>query len=394
MAKNIIEGEQTQEKKSARIVTSEGNTIDKIRIFHDAVGIIMVQADYGKLKEGNTAKERRAGMYTLSCRFLNRSQRMEYQRLNAEDPNKAKEYAARQAYPMHVDDKTFHNKNTTINGRKVDYINLEKLTAEKLDEKSKHLAGSWQLSFGQKGKEDTTFIGILNTQERAMICHRCEVEINKNGNIVGLGEPLTMADIAARVEKRILEHRKAQDMKFETAKNVDWKKLFSTHQLPEGAKLQNVHFSQAKNDPDRIWISGKVNGVEIFALLTPNETAAVRNKIITLAQAATVNKEFFTKIKEIVTPIATTMSAAVKAVVDRASSPSAKAFTPEQVKVLNDYASNVESPEDRLKVFNDVWLQAKLELSGVNEAWVEDAHQELNDLAEGIIREEQHLIKR
>ena len=301
MAMKIIEGEQTQEKKSAQIVTSEGNTIDKIRIFHDAAGIIMVQADYGKLQEGKTAKERRAGIYTLACRFLNSSQRKEYQRLNAKDPNKAKEYAARQAYPMHVDDAAFHNKAAIINGRKVDYIMLEKLEANKLSEDKKHLAGSWQLSFGQKGKEDTTFIGILNAQERAMICHRCEVEINKNGNIVGLGEPLTMADIAARVEKRILEHRKAKDMKFETAKNVDWKKLLSTHQLPKEAKLQNVHFSQAKNDPDRIWISGKVNGIEIFALLTPNETAAVRNKIITLEQAATVNKEFFTKIKEIVT---------------------------------------------------------------------------------------------
>ena len=411
MAKKIIEGEQpkvadktgsqgetrqeqTQEKKSAQIVTSEGNTIDKIRIFHDAAGIIMVQADYGKLQEGKTAKERRAGIYTLSCRFLNPSQRKEYQRLNAKDPNKAKEYAARQAYPMHVDDAAFHKKAATINGRKVDYIILEKLEANKLSVDKKHLAGSWQLSFGQKGKEDTTFIGILNAQERAMICHRCEVEINKNGNIVGLGEPLTMADIAARVEKRILEHRKAKDMKFETAKNVDWKKLLSTHQLPEGAKLQNVHFSQAKNDPDRIWISGKVNGIEIFALLTPNETAAVRNKIITLEQAATVNKEFYTKIKEIVKPIASNISAAVKAVVDRASSPSAKAFTPEQVKVLNEYASNAESPEDRLKVFNDVWVQAKTELSGVNEAWVKDAHQELNDLAGGVIREEQNTIKR
>ena len=191
-----------------------------------------------------------------------------------------------------------------------------------------------------------------------------------------------------------MEQRKAQDMKFESAKNVDWKKLLSTHQLPEGAKLRNVHFSQAKNDPDRIWISGKVNGVEIFALLTPNETAAVRNKIITLEQAAKVNKEFYTKIKEIVKPIASNISAAVKAVVDRASSPSAKAFTPEQVKVLNEYASNAESPEDRLKVFNDVWVQAKTELSGVNEAWVKDAHQELNDLAGGVIREEQYTIKR
>lgn len=394
MAKNIIEGEQTQEKKSARVVTSEGNTIDKIRIFHDAAGIIMVQADYGKLQEGNTAKERRAGMYTLSGRFLDRWQRKEYQRLNAEDPNKAKEYAARQAYPMHVDDAAFHKKAATINGRKVDYINLEKLTAEKLDEKSKHLAGSWQLSFGKMGKEDTTFKGILNAEERAMICHRCEVELDKNGNIIGFGDPLTMAEIAARVEKRVLDYRKAKDMKFETAKKVNWNKLLSTHQLPEGAKLQNVHFSQAKSDPDRIWISGKVNGVEIFALLTPNETAAVRNKIITLEQAATVNKEFFAKIKNIVTPFASTMSAAVKAVVDRASSPSAKAFTPEQVKVLNDYASNTESPEDRQKVFNDVWVQAKTELSGVNEAWVKDAHQELNDLAGGVIREERNVIKR
>lgn len=47
--------EQAQEKKSGKIVTTEGNVIDKIRIYQDVIGVTEVQAEYGKLCEGKIA---------------------------------------------------------------------------------------------------------------------------------------------------------------------------------------------------------------------------------------------------------------------------------------------------------------------------------------------------
>lgn len=386
--------EQTQEKKSARIVTSEGNTIDKIRIYQDVIGVTAVQAEYGKLREGETAEERRAGMRTLLSRFLTPEQSKEYQRLYKEDPNKAKEYAVRQAYPMHVDDAAFHKRDTTINGHKVDYIILEKLKGEELPEDKKHLAGLWQLSFGEKGKLDTRFIGILNKDELASIAHRADVTVDSKGKIMSIGGPMSMADIAAKVENRVRDYRQSQEMKLQSAQKVDWNKLLSTHKLPEGVSLTNIHFAQSKDDPDRVWLTGKANGIKVFTLLTKDETTALRNKIITLEQAATVNKGFREKVMSIVAPVATSISAAVKAVVDRASSPTAKSFTPEQVKTLNSFAADAENPEERQKVFDNVWENCKEKLAGINEAWAKDAHQELNDLAEGIVRTEQQGMKR
>lgn len=386
--------EQTHEKKSARIVTTEGNTIDKIRIYQDVIGVTAVQAEYGKLREGETAEERRAGMRTLFSRFLTPEQSKEYQRLYKEDPNKAKEYAVRQAYPMHVDDAAFHKRDTTINGHKVDYIILEKLKGEELPEDKKHLAGLWQLSFGEKGKLDTRFIGILNKDELASIVHRADVTLDRKGNIESIGDPMSMADIAAKVENRVRDYRQSQEMKLQSAQKVDWNKLLSTHKLPEGVSLTNIHFAPSKDDPDRVWLSGKANGIKVFTLLTKDETTAVRNKIITLEQAATVNKGFREKVMSIAAPVATSISAAAQAVVDRASSPSAKSFTPEQVKVLNSFAADAEKPEERQKVFDNVWENAKDKLTGINEAWLKDAHQELNDLAEGIVRSEQQGLKR
>lgn len=385
--------EQTLEKKSARIVTTEGNIMDKVRVFQNDAGATMVQAEYGKLREGKTAEERRAGMRLLMSRPLTSEQGKVYQDLYKEDPNKAKEYAVRQAYPMFVDDAAFHKRDTTINGRKVDYIILEKLKEEELPEDKKHLAGLWQLSFGEKGKLDTRFICILNKDELASIVHRADVKVDGKGKIESIGSPMSMADIAAKVEKRVRDYRQAQEIKLESAQKVDWNKLLSTHKLPEGVSLTNIYFAQSKDDPDRVWLTGKANGIKVFTLLTPDETTAVRNKILTLEQAATVNKGFREKVMSIAAPVATSISAAVKAVVDRVSSPSAKAFSPEQVKVLNSFAADAESPEERQKVFDDVWVNAKDKLTGVNEAWVKDAHQELNDLAEGIVRTEQQGLK-
>ncbi len=386
--------EQAQEKKSAGIVTTEGNTIDKIRIFQKD-GATMVQADYGKLKEGKTSEERRANMRTQISRELTPEQSKEYQRLAAEDPAKAKDYAVRVGYPMHVDDAAFHLKDTEVNGRKVNYIILEKLSADKLNEKNKHLAGSWQLSFGVKDHPETRFFGILNKEDLASIRHRAEVTLDDKGKVKTVGAPLTLADIAGRVESRVMAQRQANEAKVESAQKVDWNKLLSTYKLPEGATLTALRFAPSKDNPDRVWLNGKANGIEVFALLSKNETTAVKNKLLTLEQAAAVNKEFRTKVNSIVAPAkAVSMGDAVNAVIDRASDPAAKAFTPEQVKVLNDFAADAKTPEERQKIFDGVWAGAQAKLAGVNEAWLKDAHQELNDLAEGAVREEQQSMKR
>lgn len=386
--------EQTQEKKSARIVTTEGNIMDKVRVFQNEAGATTVQAEYGKLREGKTAEERRAGMRILMSRPLTPEQGKVYQDLYKEDPNKAKEYAVRQAYPMFVDDAAFHKRDTTVNDRKVDYIILEKLKAEDLPKENKHLAGQWQLSFGQKGMLDTRFFGILNREELAMIRNRAEVTFDEKGQIKSIGRPMTMADIAGRVENRSLSQRQAKAAKLESVQKIDWNKLLEKNKLPEGVALTNLRFSPVKDNPDQVWLSGKANGIEVGGMLTTNETTAVRNKILTLEQAATLNFSIREKVKAIAAPVASiSLGEAVKAVVARASSPSAKSFTPEQLKVLNDYASSSE-PEERQKAFGEVWDAAKDELKSVNEAWVKDAHQELKDLAEGVVRSEQQGMKR
>ena len=211
--KGSVESQKTESEKTQEnhhrvaMTTTEGNTIDKIRIFQED-NATKVQADYGKLKpDAETTEEKRAGMRTLLSRELSPEQAKEYQRLYADDPAKAKEYAVKSAYPMHVDDAKFHQKDTEINGRKVNYIVLEKLDAEKLNENSKHLAGQWQLSFGEKGNTDSRFFGLLNKEELASIRHRAEVTLDEHDQVKNVGKPLTMADIAAKVENRVVAQR-------------------------------------------------------------------------------------------------------------------------------------------------------------------------------------------
>ena len=410
MAKKKIENEQPQaaveggsqepnvkaeEQKTPKsgIVTTEGNTIDKIRIFQKD-GATMVQADYGKINAaGKTAEERRANMRTQISRELTPDQAKEYQRLYAEDPAKAKDYAVRAAYPMHVDDAAFHLKDTTVNGRKVDYIVLEKLTADKLSEGNKHLAGSWQLSFGEKGNKDSRFYGILNKEDLASIRHRAEVTLDDKGQVKSIGAPLSMADIAGRVEQRVTAQRQANEAKLGAAQKVDWSKF----KFPEGANVTGLRYAPAKDNPDRVWLNGKVNGIEVFGLLSKNETTAVKNKMATLEQAGAANKEFRQKVMDIVAPKqGVTEDAAVKVLIDRASDSTAKSFTADQRDTLMTFAAGADTPEDREKVFDGLWEKAESALkdAGVNEAWQKDAHDELKDLAHGAVRDEQQGLKR
>ena len=84
---------------------------------------------------------------------------------------------------------------------------------------------------------------------------------------------------------------------------------------------------------------------------------------------------------------------------DRASDSTARNFSPEQLKTLNDFAAGAETPDKRAKVFDGfdgLWEKAasQLKSAGVNDAWQKDAHNELKDLAEGIVRSEAQGLKR
>lgn len=373
-----VKAEELKAPKSG-IVTTEGNIIDKIRIFEDDGGATKVQIDYGKLnREAKTVEERRAGMHTLISRELSPEQAKEYQRLHDENPAQAKEYAVRAAYPMHVDDAAFHQKDTTINGRHVNYIILERIP----DEDNKR--SKWKLAFGEKDNKESRFFGYLNREELASIKQRAEVTIDPKGQVTHIGAPLTMADIAGRVEQRVLALREA-------------KEAWSKFKFPEGAKVTSLRYAPSK-DPDRVWINGKANGIEVFGLLTKEETTAVKTKLATLEQVAAANKDFSDKVKAIVAPVEAktiTEDAAVKAIIARAGDKTAKAFTAEQRNTLLGFASGAETPEARMKVFDDLFAKAEPELKKVpNENWVEDTHAELKELSEGIVRSEQQGLKR
>ncbi len=394
-SENRVEKAAEQKSKQSGIVTSEGNTLDKIRIFQKG-DTTMVQADYGKLNAaGKTSEERRANMRTQISRPLTAEQSAEYQRLSKESPAQAKEYAARAAYPMHVDDAAFHQKDTEINGRHVNYIVLEKLDASKLSDANKHLAGAWQLSFGEKDNKDSRFFGILNKEELASIRHRAEVTLDNKGQVVKVGKPLSMADIAGRFEQRVNAQREAAAAKVESAQKFDWSK----YKFPEGATVTGLHPGKVKDDPDRLWLNGTVNGIKVSGLLSKDETTAVKNKMATLEQVGAANKVFSQKVKNIVAAsksVGVTEDAAVKAIIDRASDKNAKSFTPEQRDVLMRFSGSAELPDAREKAFEGLWEKAETALkdAGVNEAWQKDAHDELKDLAQGVVREEGQGMKR
>lgn len=421
-----------EQTPKAKVTTTEGNTIDRIRIFQkdDAT---MVQADYGKLNpEGKTSEEKRAGMRTQMSRELTPEQAKTYQDLYSKDPVQAKEYAVKTAYPMHVDDAAFHQKNANINGRDVNYITIEKITEDTLllnalrkdgvdvDHMNKEqrsnlissmtpeakdmalkgsegLVGKWQMAFGEKGNKESRFYGIMNAEDLASIRHRAEVTLDEKGQVKSIGKPMTMADIAGRMEQRVQAQRQTNGERLDAAQKVDWSK----YKLPSAANITGLRYSAAKDNPDRVWLSGKVNGIEVVSLLSKNETTAVKNRLATLEQVAAANRDFHKKALDIVGPdqkqeANVKEDAAVKAIIDRASDSSARNFSPEQMKTLNDFAAGAETPDERANVFAGLWEKAESQLkaAGVNDAWQEDAHNELKDLAEGVVRSEAQGLKR
>ncbi len=384
--KQEVPAAQEAKKAHVAIQTTEGRTLDSISVYQDK-GAAMVKASYGKINpDGKDAAEKRKDMQPLMHRALTPAQAAEFQRLGGVYSEKALDYAARVAFPMHVDDAAYHKKDVVINDRPVNYIIIEKLKEEKLKEENKHLAGSYQMSFGIKGDKETRFFGLLNSEEIAMLRHRAEVHLDKDGKVKSLGAPLTLAAIAARVEQRVMAQRQAKSEKTNAAKAVKW----DNYKLPEGAKVDKLRWAPSK-DPDRVWLNGVVNGMEVRGLLSKNESTAVREGFATKEQVLMANRDLSDKVKTVLgiaTAVAVTEDAAVKAVVERATDKNAKAFTPEQYKTLNEFAAGQETPEGRKEVFDSLMEKAAPQLEGVNPKWVEDVQHELDDLAEGVERDQ------
>lgn len=382
-----------EDKKRAvvSITTTEGRTLDSVSVYYESDGP-KVSASYGKLNpEGKTFQEKRAGMSRLMSRSLTPEQAQKFMNEGGVNSQKALENVARAAFPMHVDDAAYHKKDTQINGRPVNYINIEKLDEKNLKEEYKHLAGEMRLSFGVKGDTSTRFLGLLNKEEKAMLRNRSEVVLDKDGKVKALGAPLTLAEIAGRVEQRVLAQRQARDQKTNDAKAVHWDKF----KLPEGANVEKLRWFPTQ-DPNCIRLTGVVNNMPVSGLLSKNESTAVREKMATMKQAMAANNELSKKVKGIVA-IAKAGQAAdnvVKMIVDRASDKSAKSFTPEQTKAIKEFAAGSESVEDRKALFGSLMDKAAPQLEGVNPKWVDNVREELNDLAEGREREQSQGISR
>ena len=215
---------------------------------------------------------------------------------------------------------------------------------------------------------------------------RCVREQVLNGNTVKIEN---LAIFKATVEANALE--KLYDAEQDKTASA------TIGTLPEGANVTSLRYSNAKDHPDNVWLKGKVNGIDVFGLLSTNETTAVRNKLATLDQVAAANKDFSQKVADIVSGKQQGVSEndAVKAIVDRASDSTAKAFTPEQVGYITKFLGDIDG-DGRMDVAEELWGKAKndLDAKAVNSAWQEDAHNELKDLAQGILRSEQQLLKR
>ena len=382
-----------EQSKAARvtITTTAGKTINNVNVFGDKE--LKVGIAYGTIDPEAKGKEKYKDMKNQMSRSLTEAQAARFISLGGMQSEKALEYAAKAAFPMFVDDKKFKETHTQVNGRDVNYIVVKKLTKEDLgqtpeeQEANKHLEGRWQLSMGIKDDKSSRFVGLMSSEEVAMLRHRAEPILDKDGKIKGFGAPVTLADIAAKVENRVLARRNEREANTKAAKSINWGK----YAIPEGANVEKLRYFDSK-DPSRVVLTGTVNGIQVSGLLSKNETTGVREKIATLQQALMANSDLSKKVNSIVkiTQAAkATEEAAVSAVVERTKDATAKSFTPEQRKAIDAYTAGLDTPEDRQFAFDVLMSKAGDGLAGTNEKWIEDVKQELSDLAKGVERSEE-----
>lgn len=387
---NLDKQEQARkaEKKPAGVETTEGRVIRHATVkFIKAAGIaIVADALYGRLVPGKTGKDAEANLKHLPNRALSQEQLLQYQRLNAEDKKAAIEYVVRQAYPMHVDDKAFNHSVGNVNGKPVDYVVIKKLTEDDIKDKdgivnetAKSLLGRWQLRTGVKHGDHET--AILTPLELAMYRNRAEVTLDSKGQVEKVGKSITLLELADAVVKRSIANRENRESALVEARGIDW----SQFRAPVGAKLSQL-YTKDSNEPLRQWLNGQVNGVAVKgALLSAVETIALKEKLatreqvfmhnaFTSKQALDINKANYLDLKE------NAESNAVQIIVKRASDPTAKSFTREQVDLIN---LAVGKSDNRETVVTSLYEKAEVELrkSGVDESWIESAKEELKEIA-------------
>ncbi len=79
----------------------------------------------------------------------------------------------------------------------------------------------------------------------------------------------------------------------------------------------------------------------------------------------------------------------VEAIIERTTDTGAKAFTPEQQKLVLDYLKCFETTDQKILALSPLWEKAKEDdrMKNVVGFWKDDTKEELNDLASGIIRD-------
>lgn len=255
----------------------------------------MVNASYGP--EGKTEK--------LTPHVLTPEQFEKYTELAKTDLKAAKDYIVKAALPMHADDKAFKNTAGVVNGREVDFVVIHKYDAKdvenaKPEDKAKVQSyvdkNAWRIRYGKK--DDWSEGGQLTGEEVEKYSLRGEPVKNANGYTYAVGAPLSKLDIANLAAPRILAVQADRLKSIETVQKTDW----SRFKFPENANIERVHFGNSKEHPDRIFANAVVNGTQVSALLTKNQTFAYRNGYASMEQAFMANNDFRGKVDMVLHP--------------------------------------------------------------------------------------------
>ena len=309
-----VGGEATEKKEEATnkklpplfIETTNGKRVDRISVYQK--NGTMVKAEYGSLSNGKNANEVRKNMKPIHSRALTPEQSAEYQRLVALDPSKrsALEYAARAAFPMHIDDAKFSKADGVINGKEVNYIIIKKMTEKDVTEDTKNLIGKWKVTAGMRqggpGAHMTTVLDPVKNHEDAELVasfhHRAETKLNHDSSksVASIGKPMTMMELATAAIMAKQNRLAHESELIEKAKSID----LSKYKLPEGVTITKAYTRPVKDNPDRVWLNGEVNGIRVSAPLSVNETTLVTKMKAPLDIMFVVNKDLAKEVDNIV----------------------------------------------------------------------------------------------
>ena len=419
-----VNGAQKKEQKSVttaavtgakretapKITTTKGYVIDRIDVKSDQYydNQVVLKMEYGKLNfDAKDSKKARENMRVIKAPFYGPAFE-QYQKESKENKKEALLNAVRYMFPMFVDDKAFEVTEGVVNGKKVDYINIHKETADDLiseklklynlkpEEKEaklksltdsersellkdvKNLVDRWKLTAGVKGDASSRQIAYLTPAEVASRKLRMEVkELSAKGNASKIGKPLTLVALADGVVKRAVAERQERNEKMNKAKSIDWKK----YHIPTGA---NVAITGIVDRNGQKHLYAEVNGVKLGAPLSEEEVTALSSKLATKEQVLMHNKELFGKVLQLNKGNyrEAAFAAAVDMIVSRASDAGAKSFTVDQSTAITKVLDKAENKEDALK---DLWSKAaaRLDDAGVDKGWQESAKAELDDIASG-----------